>query len=90
MNESITEVILDKIELTENISIQRIALLERGYFLGFDGSLPIGHYVIYIRVVGEGGGYCYPTIMDGNSDILTNVEEFICFKNKGKDYDYED
>lgn len=80
----VTTVVLDTMELTRELAVQRIAHLDTGYGL-VNGKLPKDHYGIYIRVIGEGHGSCYPEIMDGGgSDIILSPEDLLRFKDKLK------
>jgi hypothetical protein len=57
-------VILDSVQITHEIALQHIAVLNPGYNL-VNGELPKGQYFTYLQVISYGNAGCVPaTIID--------------------------
>lgn len=71
---------LEVLKLTEGLYLQKIAVLDFGYHLNPDGSLPKDHYGIYLRVGLDCHNHGVQYITDYSGTTLCSLEDFAKFK----------
>jgi hypothetical protein len=79
MNITKTEVVLDQVNLTRALQLQKIALLDYGVSLEEDGSLPEGKYGTYWRVCLSCGDYGEQFVTDYTMFALSPLNGIVEF-----------